>query len=154
MQLPIRGAATVAPNGALWPVIGMIGVLAIAVAVPALHMSKEWIAMRRDKDAWTIAGPACATAPDAGRTRREIRTFDYGAATFSRRAGYAYCATLGEGLNMDRDTYRVCQFTAPIRVTVTANGHTTYFNPGPGRRATVVVRDGKASCVMAGWFRR
>ena len=153
MQVPFPGAAPVAPNGSLWPATaGILGVFLIVAAVPGALMAKQWMALHRDKVAWTIAGPACPTAADAGWTRRPIKTFDYGGATFSRRAGHAYCATLGEGLNMDRDTYPVCQFTGPVRVTVKTGGQTLFFKPGPGRKATVAVRDGVVSCVVAGWF--
>jgi len=82
------------------------------------------------------------------------RTFTYNKISFTRHLGDVSCAAFREDGFMSPETYSVCQFSGPGAVTVQTAGRTTTFQPGPGRRTTVTVRDGEASCVIAGWFAR
>ena len=62
------------------------------------------------------------------------------------------CGAVPENPLWPSTSYHVCRFNNPGAVVVTQGGRTTIFEPGVGRPATVTVRDGKASCVVAGWF--
>ncbi|MCR5872907.1 hypothetical protein LRS10_01060 [Phenylobacterium sp. J426] len=129
---------------------GMVGVLAIAAAVPLTDIARTWWAARAEKAAWDgITGPACDVAASAPVSRRLPRTFTYGDATFTRQHGHVSCA----GFRDDGQVYRICQFNAPGYVSVTTPRGTTVFSPPPVRRTTVTVRDGVATCVVGGWFR-
>jgi len=134
---------------------GILGVIVIAGAVPALTIHETWSAARAEKAAWDgIAGPACPVlqGPPPWTTTarpRPPRTFSYGEATFTRQHGHASCA----GFRRDGAVYRICQFNAPAVLIVTTPRGTAAYRPGSARAATVTIRDGRASCVLGGWFR-
>jgi hypothetical protein len=71
--------------------------------------------------------------------------------SFTRPFGAVSCVSIPED-GLTRENYRVCQFNNPGAVTVETDAARTVFQPPVGRRATVTVRHGKASCVVGGWF--
>ena len=135
-------------------IAGMAGVLLMIVSIPAWAGFDTWSSQRALKAAWTIAGPPCPAAHrniPTGATRPP-RTFEYGGISFTRRFGHVSCVALPERGMFDESSDRICQFSAPAMIAVRTERGTTLFEPGVGRRATVTVRDGRASCVMGGWF--
>jgi hypothetical protein len=102
--------------------------------------------------AWDIRGPACPTmAKDAfliGR-HKSPRKFEYQGVSFYRHAGYADCASIYmDGGRSDR-FYPVCQFTSPIQLMIRTRKGDWYFEPGPGRQATVSTANDIPRCVLA-----
>ena len=136
-------------------VAGVLGVLAIVVSLPLIGVYATWSDQRAMRAAWNISGPPCplAAAPTSSPSeRRPLNVFEYGDVSFSRKFGHVSCVAPSEGPLFQRTTYRVCQFTAPALIGVTAAERTVFYAPGVGRRATVAVRGGPPSCVLGGWF--
>lgn len=131
-------------------------IVAVAVCiVPATVAFGAWSEVEALRAEWTIDGPPCpviAQLTPALIGRKPPRTFRYGSAAFTRSFGAVYCAAIPELGLWKRESYRVCQFNNPGAVTVDLGGERTIFRPPPGRRATVTVRKGRASCVVGGWF--
>jgi hypothetical protein len=135
-------------------VAALAGMLGLICAIPGLIAFATWADLHAMKVAWTIKGPPCPVVAKPGPAavgRKKPRTFDYGGASFTRSFGAASCVSIPES-GLTRENYRVCQFNNPGAVTVELDSGTTVFQPPPGRRATVTVRHGRASCVVAGWF--
>lgn len=136
-------------------IAGMAGVLLMVVSIPAWAAYDTWSSQRALKAAWSISGPPCPAAErpmPVGTRLRTPRTFEYGGISFTRRFGHVSCVALPERGMFNEANYRVCQFSGPAMIAVRTERGTALFEPGVGRRATVIVRDGRASCVMGGWF--
>lgn len=137
--------------------LGLGGLLLLLVSVPAIDVYRTWGGLRAEKRLWTIAGPAC---PIVDRPEPSVvghkppHTFVYNQIAFTRHLGDASCAAFREDGFLAKDSYSVCQFSGPGAVTVETAGRRTTFQTGAGRRATVTVRSGAATCVAAGWFAR
>ncbi|WP_372784392.1 hypothetical protein [Phenylobacterium sp.] len=136
-----------------------LGIAALAVAgvmLPVWLVGSTWmdrVALQRQ---WTIAGPACPIVAKPDRAvvgRRSPQFFEYQGIRFGRQSGEVSCVAPPEGHPLDPKSYAVCQFPAPVMVSVDTGQHTVIFQPGLGRRATVTVRRGEVSCVLAGWFK-
>jgi hypothetical protein len=99
-----------------------------------------------------IVGPPCPTLTAQAFTARGLeagKTFDFGGLTFSRRFGHAQCNEAASGGLLGAGSFPVCQFTSPDVLAVKAGKALYLFEPGLGRKATILARDGKVSCVMA-----
>jgi hypothetical protein len=136
-----------------------IGIFALVVAglgLPALLVGSTWsdrVALKRQ---WTVAGPACPVVDKPDRAvvgRRSPQFFDYQGVRFGRQSGEVSCVAPPDGNPLDPKSYAVCQFPAPVMVSVATDARTVIFQPGLGRPATVTVRHGQVSCVLAGWFK-
>lgn len=137
-------------------ILGMLGVLVCVVSVPALVVLDGWLENRRMREAWTISGPACpvvATPVDQTQSFRSPKTFTYGHIDFTRRFGHVYCVSLPAPRGATDEFARICQFSAPGAVTVQTDREAVTFRPGAAQRTTITVVDGRAKCVMAGWFK-
>jgi hypothetical protein len=129
--------------------IGIGGILLLVVSIPLQVVYATWADHRALKDEWRIAGPACPGPVHAWRWR-EPDTIHYKGVAFARQYGGIYCEAVPVENPFSEATYPVCQFTGPGRILVTAGARTTIYEPGIGKPATVTVRDGKVSCVVAG----
>ena len=131
--------------------------MAICVAgVPGLLVIQGIVTGLVERKAWAIAGPSCPVvarpSPKAVSRRREPMSHDYGGTTYTRSFGAVSCAGFREPALFDERVYHVCQFNNPGAVVVKTPRGVTTFEAAPGRRLTVTVRDGRASCVVGGWF--
>lgn len=138
-------------------ILGMAALLLLIVAIPTAGFLEMVMAQRSLKRAWDIRGPACPLAEGpiaAVSERRPLKSFDYGGARFVRRSGHVSCVAPFVGNIPGGDVFHVCQFSGPDLLAVTTSAGDFAFRPGVGRRATVTVRDGRASCVVGGWFGR
>lgn len=138
------------------PVLGMIGVVLMLATIAAYPVYETWAVQRGMRIAWDITGPPCAATPgppSAAFGRVAVKVFHYEGVKFERRFGHASCVAPKEAGFMNEQFYRVCQFSAPETVRVTTDGRAYAFKPGTGRVATVKVRKGRVTCVVAGWFR-
>lgn len=154
---PIRALRKSSPRDVLLQHAGLGGLLLLLVAVPGIDVYRTWAAMRAEKSSWNIEGPACPVVPEASLAvvgRKPPKTFTYNKITFTRHLGDVSCSAFREDGFLNADHYSVCQFSGPGAVTVEGAGRKVTFQPGPGKRTTVSVHDGKASCVVAGWFAR
>jgi len=135
--------------------LSLVAVGLLAVALPAWAAWSFWSHDHEMRTDWAITGPPCPVARHSWREvalSRRAREFDYKPMHLAHLFGGADCAAVPEGGLFSKRAYQVCQFTAPAMLLVTAGGRTWAFEPGYGRRATVTLRDGKATCVLAGWF--
>lgn len=138
------------------PALGMVGVVLMLASIAAYPVYETWSVQRGVRIAWDITGPPCPVAPGppaAAFGRMGVKVFRYEGAKFERRFGHASCVAPNEQGFMNEAFYRVCQFSAPETVRVTADGRAYAFKPGVGNVATVKVRKGQVTCVVAGWFR-
>ena len=135
--------------------LGMGLVLLAVVSIPTALVVSNWMEMRQARVAWAIAGPPCprlAPGTPIFTGRRLPQEFDYGGVHYARQYGHVSCVGFREDGLFNRAVYRVCQFSGPMTLAVTAGRDQLAFRTGVGRRATVTIRDGKASCVVGGWF--
>lgn len=130
--------------------------LPILCALPAFIVFKNFVETLSLRAEWTLKGPACAVvatpSPVATRRHKPPTTFDYGPVSWTRSFGGASCGAVPENPLWPSSNYHVCRFNNPGAVVVTQGAQKTIFEPGVGQPATVTVRGGKASCVVAGWF--
>jgi hypothetical protein len=132
--------------------LGVGGILLAAVSFPSQVAYATWADHRALKDEWKIPGPACPAPAHAWRWPAP-RTIHYKGVAFARQYGGIYCEAVPVENPFSQATFPVCQFSGPGRVLVTLAGRTTAYEPGIGKPATVTVRDGRVSCVVASWWR-
>lgn len=104
----------------------------------------------------TVMGPPCPQLTEAEFAARKLKApklTSYEGVVFSRQVGHMDCSALRYGGGWGTETYPVCQFTAPIAVTVATDKGKWFFAPGPGQPATVAVPRGEARCIMDSNFR-
>lgn len=130
-----------------WPlIVAIVAVLGAAAAGGEIWFLKTEAAKEKADE---VVGPPCAALTAEAFAARHLTAkmkADYEGINFARAAGHISC-DLKKGA-------QICQFTSPIVVVVTPpSGPASYFEPGVGRPATVTVKGGQASCVMASNFR-
>lgn len=136
--------------------LGMLGVLTSVVSVPVLIAVDGWRETLRMYESWTISGPACpvvTVSVDEIPSFRPPKSFTYAGVDFTRRFGHVFCVSVPAPRGAVDKFARVCQFSAPDAVTVQTASEDITFRPGVARIATVKVVDGRADCVVAGWFK-
>lgn len=132
--------------------VGAVLVGVVAVGAAAYTQRREQIAEAEMTTA--IGGAPCpelttAQVAERGLAPKLTKQHAFNGVTFARRYGHVECGVLGSGEKAGLDYFPVCKFTAPAAVSVTAEGRTTYFDPGAGRAVNVWVRGGKAACGYA-----
>jgi hypothetical protein len=136
--------------------LGLLVFVAVLASMPAYIAWETWSARQAVAAAWTIKGPPCAVVQRLSRTAfspsRKLKSFHYNGATFTRAFGAASCVALDEPGIWSETVYPVCQFNNPGFVAISSGGEKVLYQPPVGRRATVEVHDGRASCVVGGWF--
>jgi hypothetical protein len=137
--------------------LSLAGMAVVVAAIPGILTLQMVLTERAERRAWTIEGPACPVvarpSPMGSRRRGDPMSHDYGGSTFTRSFGAVSCAGFREpALFEESRVYHVCQFNNPGAVVVRTPAETKTFEGPPGRRLTVTVREGRASCVVGGWF--
>jgi hypothetical protein len=153
----IRALRKSSRRDAFFQQAGLGGMLLLLIAIPAIDVYRTWAGARAEKKQWAVAGPPCPVVDRAQPSvvgHKPPKTFTYNKISFTRHLGDVSCSAFREDGFMNPENYSVCQFSGPGAVTVASAGKTVTFQPGPGRRTTVTVRKGEASCVVAGWFAR
>jgi hypothetical protein len=134
--------------------LGLVTVGLLAVSIPAWGAYQWWDFRHGLRTDWNISGPPCPTEvhtwPSVPPGHRP-KVFDYGGMHIAHGFGGADCSPVPEDYFTSK-AYSVCQFTAPVMISVTVGRQTWLFEPGFGRRATVKLRNGRVTCVLAGWF--
>jgi hypothetical protein len=141
--------------------IGRLAPFVIA-AVIASFASLVWLYVkdRSDKVAEAaaetnvaaIVGPPCpAITPQIFKAHQlETRsTFDFNGLSLSRRFGNVSCGVAATHDALGIGAYPVCQFSSPDVLAIKTAKGTYLFEPGVGKKATVMLRGGAVSCVMA-----
>jgi hypothetical protein len=132
--------------------LGLIALLLAIASIPLSEGYTAWSANRGLRKEWMASGRACpvvvALSP-AALGAKPPKPFVYKGVGFAFQIGDVACAPVPEKSLFTRVTFPVCQFDAPAGIAVTVGGRTTYFEPGIGRGATVMVHAGQPpSCVM------
>lgn len=137
-------------------VLSLVGMAVCVAAVPGILVIQGVVAGLMERRAWAVEGPPCPVvaepSPAAVSHRRPPMSHDYGGTTFTRSFGAVSCAGFREPALWEERVYHVCQFNNPGAVVVKTAGAATTYEAPPGRRLTVTVREGRASCVVGGWF--
>jgi hypothetical protein len=84
--------------------------------------------------------------------KRPPQHFVYDRVVFTHAWAMAYCSQHPKNPAWPNGNLDICQFNNPGAVTVQIGTRQTTFLPPVGAHATVTVRDGKATCVVGGWF--
>lgn len=130
--------------------VAVVGVLSVAGHVLELRDST------RDTRLAAIVGPPCPriTLADFIAHQQEApKVTSFNGLTFARRFGEVSCSVvvakgdLGGGLGLK--SYPVCQFTSPDVLKVQTAKGVIYFEPGLGRKASLISSAGGVRCVMA-----
>lgn len=148
-----RGRTT---TRARWQDLAILVLAPSFLVLPSVMIGSIWVEAVALQRAWTVKGPPCPeVAQPSSRAvsrHRPPKTFTYGEATFTRSFAAVDCAAVPKDAWWPRESYRVCQFNNPGAITVSTAGGRQVFEPPPGARATVTVRDGRVSCVVGGTF--
>ena len=131
--------------------VGMVGVATLLF----MDHQKKAAANVATAQEWDIKGDPCPslTADEwAAKHLSAPKSFDYDGDTLARWAGDASCSDVNEKGGKGLGVFKVCQFAAPVSISVKTKGKDFYFNTGVGQAATVVIQDGKARCVLGGKF--
>jgi hypothetical protein len=135
-----------------WHTAGIV-ILMLAVASIPLTIAYGGLADRQAmKREWAIDGPACPVAAGPSPFRKPPHAFSYQGVRFTRQYGAVSCVVIPDGGIFSKAHHAVCQFSGPARISAATAGRTFAYEPGIGHRATVIIRDGKPTCVVGGWF--
>jgi hypothetical protein len=113
----------------------MRSVLALALAIGAASCEAE-------KPVPVVEGPPCPvlTAEAFGQRAGRLKTSEFPTFTLQRRSGHMACESFGE--------VPVCRLSAPGVLQVSAGQEDWYFEPGVGRRVTLLVEKAGPRCVL------
>ena len=133
-----------------------LGVALGAVATAAI-LTRNWSYHRalELQQGWVSAAPACPTisaAAYARSYRARERATDYEGVTLARQFGHVMCKDVDTAGGWGFVTHPVCQFTSPTAIRVRRGAVEAFFEPGPGRLATVSLARGGAACALSGQF--
>ena len=140
------------PRG-LW-----LGGLAVGLAVVGAVAESSAIYHRRleAEQGWVNGAPACPPIPRSAYSARGYaareRATPYDGVTFARQFGHMMCADVDTRGWWGLVSHPACQFTSANAIRVKAGGTEAFFEPGPGRLATVSVERGRVFCELAGKF--
>lgn len=136
--------------------VGNFAVGAVMLGIMGLTVYETHAEVEDLRRQWNIGGPPCATATPAldpaGHFATEIT---YVGVDYAFDRAGVFCADVPDRTLLAPATHQVCQFNNPRFVRVRAPGEAgqTVFDIPPMQQATVIVRGGRAACVLAGWFR-
>ena len=133
-------------------VIAAVVMIGVAMAFIAVSVAKQRKVNVDIAQAFAIDGPPCPALSEAEFTAKHYKapkTFDYDGVTIGRLAGNVSCSDVktrgGEGLGTDK----VCQFTGPAVVTVVMKSGKSFYVPGVGQPASLLIHKDRPRCVMA-----
>jgi hypothetical protein len=155
-----RGAANIPggfskPEGFRFPRWAIVSVVAAGIAISLGLSLYDRVLNVRDATLETganaIAGPPCPTVTAADFKARQLETryaSEFNGLTFNRRFGQVSCSEVANGA-FGVKSYSVCQFSGPDVLAVKTPTGMSFFNPGIGRKASILVPHGAPQCVMA-----
>ncbi len=99
-----------------------------------------------------IAGPPCPSVSRAEFVAQGLETrwvSNFNGVIIGRRFGEVSCSEVATKGGLGVASHPVCQFNAPDVLAVRIGKEMSYFRPGIGRKASVVVRNGAPRCILA-----
>jgi hypothetical protein len=150
-----------APAGAVKTTVRRLAPFAIggvAVAIAALvwlQVKDRAIVVKEASDEVNVAaitGPPCPALTREAYLARQLdapKSFDFEGLHLSRRFGHAQCGVAATHDVLGVEGYPVCQFTSPDVLAVQQGQRLWLFEPGLGRKASIIARGGHIACVMA-----
>ena len=133
-------------------ILAMIVMSALAVTIWSITQQSHEIAQTTvETRAQEIVGPPCPSVLSAAIAQplRPVNVFDFDGVAFARRFGEADCSAIAAKGLLGNGYQLVCQFSSPSVLAVRTGKGLYYFEPGPGREATLFVKDGAPRCVLA-----
>lgn len=128
---------------------GVVG-LAGAGVWTATIMRSDASAAKAHAAAWTVTGPPCPQITAAWLQMLKITPipFAYESIRGTRAHGDVNCEFVEYDGQRHTAPFPVCQFSAPLALTLATPTGDVYFEPGAGKPATVSMPDGKLRCVI------
>ncbi len=127
--------------------IAVVGMLSIAGRVLELRDST-----RDTKLSAIVGAPACPRITPAdfiAHQQEAPRVTSFNGLTFARRFGEVSCSVVEAKQGFGLKSYPVCQFSSPDVLKVQTAKGVVYFEPGIGRRASLISSADGVRCVMA-----
>jgi hypothetical protein len=104
---------------------------------------------------WTVSGPPCPAVTARQFVQRGLKApqaFEYDDVVIGRQFGHVSCGALAYDGGRSLSSYPVCQFTGPGVLRVRTRKGEFFFEPGPGKPATISIPHGVPACVLASHF--
>jgi hypothetical protein len=104
----------------------------------------------------SFSGAPCPEVPEvtaAGKGVHPPPPFTYMGVRFAMQIGNVDCSAVPDDGWFPQTDHPVCQFSGPGAVEVRAPARSVVYQPGVGHPATITVKNGHPSCVVAGTFR-
>ncbi|HZZ66973.1 MAG TPA: hypothetical protein VFE18_02265 [Phenylobacterium sp.] len=138
-------------RGVWWALVpGVVLIGAILAYNAAGHHRRE------HEQGWVGSGPPCPTISAAAYRARGYAAHEratvYDEVTFARQFGHMICKDVDTSGGFGFVTHPACQFTSPTALRVRSARGEAFFEPGPGKLATVAVEHGRATCAEGGRF--
>jgi hypothetical protein len=136
---------------------GLIWAAPVGVAVLGAVLVLNWRGHRalETDQGWIGDAPPCPTlSAEAWRARYAAheRATLYDDVTLTRQFGHVMCKDVDTAGGFGLMTHPACQFTSPTAIRVKRGPREDFFEPGPGRLATVSVERGRTLCALGGKF--
>ena len=130
----------------------VVGVLALAGAGAWIgaSMHDDAVVAKAHAAAWNVAGPPCPQITAAWLQVLKITPipFAYESIRGTRAHGDVNCEFVEYDGPRHTAPFPVCQFSAPLALTLATPTGDVYFEPGAGKPATLSMPDGKLRCVI------
>jgi hypothetical protein len=133
-------------------IVGAVAACALAVTIWSIRQQSHEIAQTTvETQAQDIVGPPCRPVMRAAFAQplQPVNVLDFDGVGFGRRFGEADCSAIAAKSLLGNGYQLVCQFSSPAVLSVKSDKGMFYFEPGPGRVATLFVLDGAPRCVLA-----
>ena len=151
-----RQAGFSKPEGLRFPFWVVIAVILVGVITAVgLSMYDRVLNVRdaaNESGAGAVASPPCPSVSRADFMARKLETrftTEFNGITIARRFGNVSCSETPAKGGFGLKSYAVCQFTSPDVLAVQTAKGTWYFNPGIGRKASLLMDRDAPRCVMA-----
>lgn len=138
----------------MWSAIALAVLIVTGLVVANLNHSRNKAVAKASE--WRIQGPSCPIITRSeydAQTYRARKVFTYDDFQVARVAGHVECDEVHDRGGLSWRSAAKCRFTSPNLIVVTNKLGERIFAPGPGHPATIVVRNGQATCVLASNFR-
>jgi hypothetical protein len=130
------------------------GVAAVGLAAGLIWNWQGHRAQERAQGWVGEAAPCPTLTAQAYRARYapHERITAYEGVMLARQFGHVMCKDVDTEGGLGFVTHPVCQFTSPTAIRVRGPGGEAFFEPGPGRVATLNVERHRTLCVLGGKF--
>ena len=133
-------------------ILASVAAVGVATTIWSVKQQSNEIAQATvETRAQDIVGPPCPQVLRAAYAQPlpPANVFDFDGVRFGRRFGEADCSAIARPSPLGNGYQLACQFSSPDILAVKSGKGLFYFEPGPGREATLFVLDGAPRCVLA-----